>query len=186
MTSQRMTFNAELLASLYLDLGRCHTLAATMPTKRGGIPTCYATCSMGHKPEHTLPAKLKAISDVRFKAIKLSMPDLLSFAKEKLESEVGPKDFDDLCRVGPEVKKLCQENGLRILVLQPFANFEGWKKDPAEARDAFQRAEGWMRTMESVGTDMLQVSDANTTLERLGSCFRVLARLTERNLGRVV
>lgn len=89
-----------MLASLYLDLGRCrthlgrcHTLAATMPTKRGGIPTCYASCSIGHKPEHTLPAKLEAISDAGFVAIELSMPDLLSLAKEKLEREVGPKDL---------------------------------------------------------------------------------------------
>jgi sugar phosphate isomerase/epimerase len=135
-----------------------HGFAKKMPTKRGGIPTCYASCSIGHKPEHDLPAKLKAISQAGFDAIELSMPDLLSFANEKLKKEVGPKDYDDLCQVGPEVRKLCQELGLKILILQPFANFEGWKKGSVEASDAIERAKGWVRIMESVGTDMLQVS----------------------------
>jgi sugar phosphate isomerase/epimerase len=138
-----------------------HALAAMMPTKRGGIPTCYASCSIGHKLEHNLPAKLKVISEAGFDAIELSMPDLVSFANEKLKKDVGPKDYDDLCQVGPEVKRLCQEHGLEILILQPFANFEGWKKGSVEAREAIERAEGWMRIMESVGTDMLQVSEAN-------------------------
>lgn len=129
-----------------------------MPTKRGGIPTCYASCSIGHKPDHNLPVRLKAISEAGFDAIELSMPDLLSFAKEKLKKEVGPKDVDDLCQIGLEVKKLCEGYGLKILILQPFANFEGWKKGSVEARDAIERAEGWVRIMESVGTDMLQVS----------------------------
>jgi sugar phosphate isomerase/epimerase len=161
-----------------------HALAAAMPTKSGGIPTCYASCSIGHKPEHDLPAKLKAISEAGFDAIELSMPDLVSFANEKLKKEVGPKDFDDLCQVGAEVKKLCQEYGLTILILQPFANFEGWGKGSVEAKDAMERAEGWMRIMESVGTDMLQVREPKCE-------FRVpplsaLARLTKRDPGRIV
>jgi sugar phosphate isomerase/epimerase len=155
-----------------------------MPTKRGGIPTCYASCSIGHKPEHNLPAKLKAISEAGFDAIELSMPDLLSFANEKLKKEVGPKDFDDLCQVGPEVKKLCQEHGLKILILQPFANFEGWKKGSVEARDAMERAEGWMRIMESVGTDMLQVREAKC--EFRAPPLSALARLTKWDPGRIV
>lgn len=129
-----------------------------MPTKIGSIPTCYASCSIGHKPEHNLPAKLKVISDAGFDAIELSMPDLLSFASEKLNKDVGPKDYDDLCEVGKDVKNLCQEHKLKILILQPFSNFEGWKKGSKEREDAFERARGWIRIMESVGTDMLQVS----------------------------
>ncbi len=130
-----------------------------MPTKSGRIPTCYASCSIGYKPEHNLEAKLKVISGAGFDAIELSMPDLLSFASDHLGKEVGPKDFEDLCEAGEHVKKLCQEHKLKILILQPFSNFEGWSKGTRERDDAFERARGWMRIMESVGTDMLQVSD---------------------------
>ena len=120
------------------------------------VPICYASCSIG-TPEDPLPAKLNAISAAGFDAIELSMPDLLSFANSHFKKEVGPKDYDDLCKAGKEVKKLCAEKKLKILVLQPFANFEGWAKDSEERRDAFERAEGWIRIMDAVGTDMLQV-----------------------------
>ena len=120
------------------------------------VPTCYASCSIG-SPTDPLPAKLAAISAAGFDAIELSFPDLLNFAKSHLKKKVGDSDYNDLCVAGEEVKKLCNANGLKILVLQPFSNFEGWPKRSPERRDAFERAEGWIRIMQAVGTDMLQV-----------------------------
>ena len=127
-----------------------------MPTKQK-IPTCYASVSIGHRPVHNLLAKLEAISNTGFDAIELGMPDLLSFASDQLGKNVDPKDYDSLCIAGREVKKLCAEHALKILILQPFSNFEGWPKGSKEREDAFERAKGWMRVMEAVGTDMLQV-----------------------------
>ena len=122
------------------------------------VPTCYASCSIGFKPEHNVPAKLKAISAAGFEAIELSMPDLVSFAQEYVGKDVTEKDYANLCIAGKEVKRLCAENGLKILVLQPFANFEGWPKGSSERKDAFDRARGWISIMQAVGTDMLQVA----------------------------
>lgn len=120
------------------------------------VPTCYASCSIG-SPSDPLPAKLDGISAAGFDAIELSFPDLLNFAKSHLEKDVKENDYTDLCTAGEEVKKLCEAKGLKILVLQPFANFEGWPEGSPERKDAFERAEGWIRIMEAVGTDMLQV-----------------------------
>ena len=121
------------------------------------IPTCYASCSIGTKPEHDLPAKLNAISSAGFDAIELSMPDLLAFANSYLKKAVSDYDYADLCEAGKKVKELCEENNLKILMLQPFANFEGWPDDSPEREGAWNRAHGWMQIMEAVGTDMLQV-----------------------------
>jgi sugar phosphate isomerase/epimerase len=126
------------------------------------IPISYATCSIGTQKEHNLPAKLKAISHAGFEAIELSMPDLLSFASEIWEKEVEAGDYDSLCKTGTEVKILCQHHKLKILMLQPFANFEGWPEGSSEREDAFERARGWMRIMEAVGTDMLQVGSSDS------------------------
>ena len=125
------------------------------------VPTCYASCSIGYKPEHNVPAKLKAISAAGFEAIELSMPDLVSFAQEHLGKDVTEKDYANLCVAGQEVKRLCAANGLKILVLQPFANFEGWPQRSSERKDAFNRAKGWLEVMHAVGTDMLQVCTAS-------------------------
>lgn len=120
------------------------------------IPTSYATVSLG-TPDDPLPQKLQAIASAGFNAIELGFPDLLSFANSKLSTEVSNYDFDDLCTAGEEVRKLCEELGLKILVLQPFANFEGWEEGSEGRRDAWRRVEGWVRVMRAVGTDMLQV-----------------------------
>ena len=120
------------------------------------VPICYASCSIG-KPSDPLPAKLDAILAAGFDAIELSFPDLHNFAQSFLEKELKEKDYDDLCRAGNEVKELCKARGLKILVLQPFSNFEGWPEGSLERKDAFERAHGWIRIMQAVGTDMLQV-----------------------------
>jgi sugar phosphate isomerase/epimerase len=121
------------------------------------IPTSFATCSIGCKDEHTLPRRLHAIASTGFTAIELSMPDILSFASLYLKHEVGPYDYDDLVTAAHVIKDMCDAKKLKVLMLQPFSNFEGWQKGSEERDDAFRRAKGWMRIMEAAGTDMLQV-----------------------------
>ncbi|CAJ2504560.1 Uu.00g119540.m01.CDS01 [Anthostomella pinea] len=134
-----------------------------MPIEYKGakVPTSYATVSIGHKESHTLPLKLKAIADAGFDAIELGMPDILAYGKMLNGQEPDPKDHDTLVAIGKEVKKQTQEHKLKILMLQPFANFEGWPKGSKERKDAFTRAKGWMRVMEAVGTDMLQIGSSD-------------------------
>lgn len=121
------------------------------------LPTCYATVSIG-TPEDNLHEKLEVIAAAGFEGIELGFPDLLSFTSKHHKENVQPHDFDALCTAGLQVKDLCENLGLKIVMLQPFANFEGWKPQSEERKDAFRRAKGWIRIMEAVGTDMLQVS----------------------------
>ena len=121
------------------------------------VPTCYASCSIGSSTD-PLPAKLDSISAAGFDAIELSFPDLQNFANSYFKKEIAENDYDSLCTAGKEVKKLCAEKQLKILVLQPFSNFEGWPEGSPERKDAFERAEGWIKIMQAVGTDMLQVT----------------------------
>ena len=121
------------------------------------IPPCYATVSIG-TPQTPLPDKLKAIADAGWQGIELGFPDLLSFASQQLGGDVGAQDFDVLCDTAEEVKRLCEEQKLKIVMLQPFSNFEGWEPHSEEREDAFRRAKGWIRIMETVGCDMLQVN----------------------------
>ncbi|MCJ1312966.1 hypothetical protein MMC25_006642 [Agyrium rufum] len=121
------------------------------------IPKSYATCSLGNGQDFPLPTKLEAISSAGFTGIELAFPDLQAFASQHLGKDVGLKAWDDLCEAGKEVKRLCEKNNLKVLMLQPFSNFEGWSKGSKEREDAFERARGWIEIMGAVGTDMLQV-----------------------------
>lgn len=121
------------------------------------IPTSFATCSIGYSDEHTLPKKLDAIHKAGFAAIELAFPDLVSFASLHLRHEVGETDYDDICEAARVVKAMCDAKGIKVLMLQPFANFEAWPDKSSGRNDAWSRANGWIKVMQACGTDMLQV-----------------------------
>ncbi|KZV62450.1 xylose isomerase-like protein [Peniophora sp. CONT] len=127
------------------------------------IPTSFASCSIGYDDSHTLPLKLDAISQAGFQAIELSFPDILAFGKLHTGKEVKEDDYDTLSDVAREIARLCAERKLKIMMLQPFANFEGWPLGSAEREDAFKRAKGWARIMEAAGTDILQIGSTDAS-----------------------
>jgi sugar phosphate isomerase/epimerase len=126
------------------------------PESLSHIPASYATVSIG-TPHHPLREKLEAIAAAGFPGIELGFPDLLSFASDFWKEDINDQDFDRLCEAGKQVKAICEDLRLKIVMLQPFANFEGWAPHSEERKDAFRRANGWIRIMGAVGTDMLQV-----------------------------
>ena len=124
------------------------------------VPTCYATPSIG-APDTPLRSKLEAISRAGFAGIELGFPDLLSFAKEyhndRKDQSSLDSDYDALCEAAEQVKSICEDLKVKIVMMQPFANFEGWDEGSKEREDAFKRAKGWIRIMEKLGCDMIQV-----------------------------
>lgn len=121
------------------------------------IPLSYATCSIGSSESDTLPRKLEVISNAGFTAVELSFPDIIEFGSRTLGHTIAPENYAELITAAGEIKKLCDANSLGIMMLQPFANFEGWPRGSIEREDAFARANGWIEIMNVVGTDMLQV-----------------------------
>ena len=132
------------------------------------IPISYATCSLG-SPSNPPPLidRLHAISVAGFSAVELSFPDILSYGQTLLGHEVEPSNYDELCKVAAEIKKECDKRNLGIMMLQPFANLEGWPEGSDGRKDALDRAHGWIRIMQACGTDMLQVGSTDTPLEKL-------------------
>ena len=123
------------------------------------MPTCYATCSIGHDEPHT-PLKHKAIADAGFDAIELSMPGILSHGKMLNSEEPDPKglrctgaDRGVDQRVGAAAPPE-HHNGTA------FGNLEGGPGS-SERTNAFDRLKGWMRVIEAVGTNMPQVGSSD-------------------------
>ena len=123
------------------------------------IPLSYASCSIGCRPTDTLPRRLEAISDAGFTAIELSFPDILDYGMQLNGHAIAPKNYAEILPVASEIRSLCEANGLSIMMLQPFSNFEGWVRGSMAREEAFARAAGWMEIMNVVGTDLLQVCD---------------------------
>lgn len=124
-------------------------------------PRSLASCSIG-LPKHTLHQKIEALRQHGFSGIELAFPDLVSFATSSAGRDVAPDDYDALCEAGAQVRSLCDGHNLKVVMFQPFSNFEGWPEGSRERDEAFARARGWIRVMEAVGTDLLQVGASDS------------------------
>lgn len=142
------------------------------------IPLSLASCSIG-QPRHTLHQKLEAISQSGFTGIELSFPDLLTYAQElqslgqlpdrpNPDADIQEDDYATLSSAASHARQLCATHNLSIIVLQPFANFEGWLDEDAR-KAVFDRARGWVRIMKAAGTDMLQVGSTDTPGHKITS-----------------
>lgn len=74
-----------------------------------------------------------------------------------LDHQIATDNFAELTTVTGEIRKLCLANNLKIMMLQPFSNFEGWKRGSKDRENAWFRANGWIEIMKVAGTDLLQV-----------------------------
>lgn len=129
------------------------------------IPFSMATVSIG-TPTTPISQKLSALSAAHFTGIELGFPDLLNCASSNLSRDIAENDYHSLVQAAIFVRGLANAHGLRIMMLQPFANFEGWPMGSKERKEAFERAEGWISIMKACGTDMLQVG--STDSEEIG------------------
>ncbi|KAL5342769.1 xylose isomerase-like protein [Aspergillus crustosus] len=138
--------------------------------ERTKIPLSYATISLGApstSPEIPLGQKLTTLSSAGFSGIELAFPDLLSFASSLSKRQVASDDYPSLISAARKAKELAQHNGLSIMMLQPFSNFEGWPRGSQDRDEAFTRAKGWIEIMDAAGVDLLQVGSSDTPLEKL-------------------
>ncbi|KAJ5494272.1 hypothetical protein N7463_010359 [Penicillium fimorum] len=132
------------------------------------IPLAYASCSIGSSSD-TLPRKLEAISKAGFTSIELSFPDILEYGEHLQSKPISPDSFSELVNVSNTIRDLCEANSLTIMMLQPFANFEGWPRGTMERQNAFSRARGWIEIMKVLGTDMLQVGATDTPSDKIST-----------------
>ncbi|KFA51607.1 hypothetical protein S40293_03903 [Stachybotrys chartarum IBT 40293] len=146
------------------------------------IPTSFATCSLMSNSGEKLPEKLEAIANAGFDGIELAMPDLLEYGKVVIGEAINENDYDSISQIARKVRSITDDLGLKVLMLQPFPRFEGWKAGSKERDDAFARAQGWALVMEAAGTDMLQIGssdspDITSEVDQLTADFVELAEM---------
>lgn len=136
------------------------------------VPFSLASCSIG-LPHHTLHQKIEAITQAGFSGIEISFPDIQTFASSHFGRDVAANDYDALCDAGALIRNLCAGHNLKIMLMQPFANFEGWQVGSKEREEAFARARGWIQIMGALGADTLQVGSSDS--EGITSSVKQLA-----------
>lgn len=97
----------------------------------------------------TLPEKLEAIAAAGFDGVEIFENDLLYY-------DGSPRD----------IRQMCADLGIEIMLFQPFRDFEGVRRDRL-ARN-LERAERKFDLMQELGTDLIVVS-SNVAPEALGT-----------------
>lgn len=111
---------------------------------------------------------MSCIRQEGYDGMEISMPDILAFGKSLTGETISEDDIDTVVLVAEQINRHANDPGLTIIMLQPFSKFEGW--DEVRRDKAFTRAAGWVRIMEALGTDMLQVT-FSTGFHLLYHCF---------------
>ncbi|HHW1843475.1 TPA: sugar phosphate isomerase/epimerase family protein, partial [Pseudomonas aeruginosa] len=96
----------------------------------------------------TLPEKLEAIAAAGFDGVEIFENDLLHY-------DGSPRD----------VRRLCADLDLEILLFQPFRDFEGCRRERLERN--LERAERKFDLMQELGTDLVLVC-SNVAADALG------------------
>ncbi|SPO06883.1 related to dehydroshikimate dehydratase [Cephalotrichum gorgonifer] len=123
------------------------------------VPLSMASCSFKFS-KHTLPQKIEAIAQAGFKGIEMALQDVVSFTSSHQGREVGSTDYDALCDGAAQIAKLCEANGVKITLLHFFGSFEGYPEGSPEREEAFASARGWIRIMEALGTDTIEIGSS--------------------------
>lgn len=128
-----------------------------MPIEYHGakIPTSLASNSLTCKEGETLMHKMESIRKAGFDGMEIAMPDILAYSEARSGKAITHSDIDTIIETAAAVKEIADAIGLQIIMLQPFEKFEGWSQKRREA--AFARAADWLRVMDALGTDTLQV-----------------------------
>lgn len=69
------------------------------------VPLCFASCSI-RLARHTFHQKVKAISHAGFTTIKLSIPDLISYARLHFGRDIAEDNYNALSKAGKHANDL--------------------------------------------------------------------------------
>jgi sugar phosphate isomerase/epimerase len=142
------------------------------------IPLSYATPSLGMHSSHTLPDKISAASDAGFTGIEIGFPDLLAYTISKYSvaalhgaewapDEPDPFDHDEqawtaLADTAHELRADLNRRGMKVTLLQPFSQYEGWRDNGVRRKWVWRKAERWLDLAHILEAEALQVSILNT------------------------
>ncbi|XXH05305.1 hypothetical protein Hte_011730 [Hypoxylon texense] len=119
-----------------------------MPCRLAITSMSLGRCSAGH----SLIDKLDMALLFGFKGIELFHEDLLSVAQQLPDGATKDNELE----AAGIVRRLCQERGLTIVCLQPFAHYEGLLDRQAHL-ERLDQLSFWFKLARALGTDMVQI-----------------------------
>lgn len=137
-----------------------------------------ASSSLG-KPQggHSIKTVLEAAVANGIKGIEICYEALLNHAS-RLEGSLKEDGELLLLQSAEDIKKLCDALGLVVIVLQPFASYEGLV-DEEEHRRAVRKWSHWLALAHALGCDTIQMPSNFELLGTTGNLDRIVADMVE-------
>lgn len=104
-----------------------------------------STISLGWDSSHTLERKIAAAKAAGFQGVEMFITDLDAYANAHGESRI---------EAARGIKQMCEAQGIHILCLGSFDNFEG---EPTPLADRLRTAKEWLDMAKALGTNIIQI-----------------------------
>ncbi|KAJ7066774.1 xylose isomerase-like protein [Mycena belliarum] len=141
------------------------------------IPLAIATLSLGRASVHELDVKLFEAGKAGYKGVEISWEDLVYVAK-RLSPDSDGKTEAAMLQAAQYARDLCDQNGLTVLVLQPFLNYEGLL-DRSQHDKLIVKLKLWFQVIKVLGTDMIQIPSQMNSNGTTGDIENIVADLRE-------
>ncbi|TPX07225.1 uncharacterized protein E0L32_010819 [Thyridium curvatum] len=105
---------------------------------------------------HDLQDKLDMAAKYGYEGVEIFYEDLADQARRWAEEDGSPPDLLAAARC---VRGLCDERGLKVICLQPFAQFEGLL-DRAEHARRLRELAAWLDLARALGTDLVALASS--------------------------
>lgn len=90
-----------------------------------------------------------------FKGVEMFWEDLV-WAAKKFDPTADEKNETAMLQAAQYARALCDKNGLTVMALQPFLNYDGLL-DEEKHRELIVKLKLWFRVVKVLGTDLIQV-----------------------------
>ncbi|KAI0506677.1 xylose isomerase-like protein [Xylaria bambusicola] len=119
-----------------------------MPCRLAITSMSLGRCHAGHSFVH----KLDMARAYGYQGIELFYEDLVDIAEQLPGNESKSRELE----AANIIRRLCQERGIAILCLQPFAHYEGLV-DRQEHLKKLEKLDFWFQLARALRTDMIQI-----------------------------
>ncbi|KAL4893498.1 xylose isomerase-like protein [Aspergillus ambiguus] len=116
---------------------------------------------------------LAQAANAGFEGVEIFYEDLEYLAKEK-----GALNDESLLAAARETRAICDQNGLKVIGLQPFLFYEGLV-DRSQHEQKLQKVKVWFRIVKILGTDIIQIPSNFQSEGISGDRDLIVADMTE-------
>ena len=134
-----------------------------------------ATVSLGKPGGHDIRSILQAAADAELKGIEICYNNLHFYAEQNAALDV---DQSALVQAALDVRRICDELGLTIINLQPFAAYDGLL-DTEMHRQMVQKFARWLELAQALACDIIQMPSNFDQSGTTGDLNKIVADMVE-------